>query len=456
MSAGQLENATLAELSAQLDSGFVTSEELVAQALERVKDPLGQGQKTFITVYEKGALASARAIDAMRAEGMAVSPLAGIPISVKESFEIAGSTMVVGSKLFRDQPAAIHDAAVIRRLRGWGLVIIGRTNMTEFAFSTAGLNPHYGTPLNPYDRDNGRTPGGSSSGAAVSVTDGMAAAALASDTGGSIRVPAALCGLTGFKPTGSRIPLQGAASLARLMDSAGPIGRSVKCCALLDAVLRDDISELSLDEGPPLEKLRLGILRNYVDDGLEPQVRDSYEAALDRLRRVGAQLQDVQFPGLDEIPRIVEKGGLQAAEIYAAHQDTLDAEAELYDPRIRSRILRGRDMGAADYLDVVRERTEIVEQFERFMQAFDAVIMPTVPLIAPLISHLDSSDDVFHEAQMALLRNPSSVNMLDGCAITLPCHDSGAAPVGLSLVGAGNADDGILRAAFVVEKALLE
>lgn len=447
---------TLDALSQKLQSGLTTSEQLVTEAFDRIKDPTGEGQKTFIATYEKGALASAQAIDAMRAEGMTISPLAGIPISVKESYNIAGSTMVMGSRLFKDNPAAIHDAAAIRRLRSWGLVIVGRTNMTEFAFSTAGLNPHYGTPRNPYDRDNGRTPGGSSSGAAVSVTDGMAAAALASDTGGSVRVPAALCGLTGFKSTGSRYPLEGAGSLARLMDSAGPIGRSVTCCALLDAVLRDDVSELTLEAGPPLDKLRLGILRNYVDDGLDAEVRNVYEAALDRLRLAGAHLDDVQFPGLDEIPRIVEKGGLQAAETYTAHKNTIDAKAELYDPRIRSRILRGRDMDAADYLDVVRERGEIAEQFERFMQAYDAVVMPTVPLIAPLISHLDSSDEVFHATQMALLRNPSSVNMLDGCALTIPCHEVGAAPVGLSVVGARGSDDRILQAAYAVEQTFSE
>ncbi len=445
---------TLAALSTRLQDGEVTSEELVTQALERIDDPSGQGGKTFLTVYREGALASARAIDSMRAEGMVISPLAGIPISVKESFEIAGSTMLVGSRLYRNRSASIHDAAVIRRLRGWGLVIIGRTNMTEFAFSTAGLNPHYGTPLNPYDREHGRTPGGSSSGAAVSITDGMAAAALASDTGGSIRVPAAFCGLTGFKPTGRRVPLQGAASLARLMDSAGPIGRSVTCCALMDAVLRDDFAGPALDAAPPLKSLRLGVLRNYVDEDVEDEVRQTYETALERLRREGANIEDTRLSALDEIPLIISKGGLQAAETYAVHRKTIESSPEEYDPRILSRIMRGRDMSSADYLDVVRERGEIVQQFECFMRTYDAVIMPTVPLVPPLIADLDRSDEDFHRLQLAILRNPSTVNMLDGCAISLPCHEEGKAPVGLSLVGAANSDDRILRAALVVEQAL--
>jgi aspartyl-tRNA(Asn)/glutamyl-tRNA(Gln) amidotransferase subunit A len=445
---------TLAVLSRDLQDGKVTSEHLVSQSLERIADPAGQGAGAFITVFRDSALANAKAIDVMRGEGMSISPLAGIPVSVKESFEIAGSTMLVGSKLYRNRPAATNDAAAIRRLRGWGLVIVGRTNMTEFAFSTAGLNPHYGTPLNPYDRENGRTPGGSSSGAAVSVTDGMAAAALASDTGGSVRVPAALCGLTGFKPTGARIPLQGAASLARLMDSVGPIGRSVTCCALMDAVLRDDVEGPALQGGAPLASLRLGVLRNYVDDGVEPAVRKTYEAALDRLRVAGATITDVKFPALDQIPAIIAKGGLQAAETYAVHRHSIETGAKEYDQRILSRILRGRDMSAADYLDVVRERTDVVQQFEYFMRSLDAVIMPTVPIIAPLISVLDSSDDTFHRLQMALLRNPSTVNMLDGCAISLPCHEQGRAPVGLSLVGAGGCDNHILRIALEVEAAL--
>jgi len=445
---------TLAALSTKLQHGEVTSEELATQALERIDDPAGQGGKTFLAVYREGALASARAIDSMRAEGMAISPLAGIPISVKESFEIAGSTMLVGSRVYRNRPASTHDAAIIRRLRGWGLVIVGRTNMTEFAFSTAGLNPHYGTPLNPYDREHGRTPGGSSSGAAVSVTDGMAAVALASDTGGSIRVPAAFCGLTGFKPTGRRVPLQGAASLARLMDSAGAIGRSVTCCAQMDAVLRDDVAGPALGAGPPLKSLRLGILRNYVDENVEDEVRRTYETALERLRRAGANIEDTRLPALDEIPRIISKGGLQAAERYAEHRKTIESSAQEYDPRILARIVRGRDMSSADYLDVVRERGEIAQQFETFMRTYDAVIMPTVPLIPPLISDLDRSDDEFQRLQLAILRNPSTVNMLDGCAISLPCHEEGKAPVGLSLVGAANSDDHILRAALVVEEAL--
>lgn len=443
---------TLAVLSKALQENKVTSEELVALALARIDDPAGEGDKTFITVYRESAVAQARAIDTARKEGMSISPLAGIPVSVKESFEIAGSTMVVGSKLYQDNPPSKRDAAVIRRLRGWGLIIIGRTNMAEFAFSTAGLNPHYGTPRNAYDREGGRTPGGSSSGAAVSVTDGMAAAALASDTGGSIRVPAALSGLVGYKPTGRRLPLQGAASLARLMDSAGPIGRTVTCCAMLDAALRDDAAGPALEGGPPAAALRFGVVRNYVDDNVEGVVRAAYEAALERLRKAGARVEDVKLPLFDDIPRIIAKGGLQAAEIYAAHKDKIDSRAEAYDPRIRSRILRGRDMSAADYLDVLRDRADIIAQFEAFMRGFDALIMPTVPIIAPLLSYLESSDDVFHETQLKLLRNPSTINLLDGCAISLPCHEEGAAPVGLSLVGGCEEDDRLLRTAFVVEQ----
>lgn len=445
---------TLQNLSRALRNGTVTSEQLVSEALERISDPSGEGPRTFITVYPQGALAMARAVDAMRREGMSISPLAGIPISVKEAFEIAGSRMAVGSKVLRDNPPATHDAAVVRRLRAAGLVIVGRTNMTELAFSTAGLNPHYGTPLNPYDRSTGRTPGGSSSGAAVSVSDGMAAAAIASDTGGSVRVPAALCGLTGFKPTAHRVPLQGAGSLARLLDSAGPIGWTVTCCALLDAVLRGDVEGPALEGGPALPQLRIGVLREYVEDDLEPEVAAAYGRALSALREAGATLADARFPPMRDIPRIVAKGGLQAAEAYAANRRFLPSRAGDYDPRILARVMRGQAMSAADYLEVVRERQMLVQQFRAFMRGYDIVVMPTVPMIAPAIAEVDSSDERFHEVQLRLLRNPSTVNFLDGCAITLPCHAPDEPPVGLSLVGSTGSDEAVLRAALAVEDAL--
>jgi aspartyl-tRNA(Asn)/glutamyl-tRNA(Gln) amidotransferase subunit A len=444
----------LAAIARDLAAGIVTSTQLVEEALERIADPAGEGARAFLTVYPEGARVMAQAIDAMRREGMTISPLAGIPISLKEAFEVAGSSMHFGSRVYDDGPKATRDAAVIRRIRAAGLVMVGRTNLPEFAFSTAGLNPHYGTPRNPYDRATGRTPGGSSSGAVVSVTDGMASVALASDTGGSIRVPAALCGVTGFKPTARRVPLQGAGSLAKLLDSAGPIGHTVTCCAMLDAVLRDEDCGWDGADTPPLSRLRFGVLRNYVTDDMDDTVAAAYERALADLHEAGALLVDVTFPEAAKVVHANAKGGMQAAESYARHQHLLPHRAAEFDPRILARVMRGQAMTAADYLDTLRERAEVVEAFTRLARGFDALLLPTAPIVAPPLAAFEGDDGFFHATQMKLLKSAGLINFVDGCAITLPIQAPGAAPVGLSLAAAGGSDEALLRMALAVERLL--
>lgn len=444
----------LATIARDLHEGRLTSEQLVEEALACIADPDGEGSRAFLTVYPEGARAAARAVDAMRGEGMTISPLAGIPVSIKEAFEVAGSGMHFGSKVYADGPKATRDAAVLRRIRAAGMVIVGRTNLPEFAFSTAGLNPHYGTPRNPYDRATGRVPGGSSSGAVVSVTDGMASVALASDTGGSIRVPAALSGVTGFKPTARRVPLQGAGSLARLLDSAGPIGHTVACCAMFDAMLRDEDCAWDDADVPPVGRLRFGVLRNYVTDDMDDAVADAYERALALLRDAGAMLIDVTFPEVAKVVHANAKGGMQAAESFARHRHLLPERAAEFDPRILARVMRGEGMTAVDYLDTLRERAEVVEAFARLTRDYDALLLPTAPIVAPPLAAFEGDDAFFHKTQMALLRSAGLINFVDGCAVTLPCHAPGTAPVGLSLAAAGDADAALLRMARAVEMLL--
>jgi aspartyl-tRNA(Asn)/glutamyl-tRNA(Gln) amidotransferase subunit A len=456
MSAPSLVRRPLAVIARDLRDGRLTSEQLVEEALDRIADPAGEGARTFLTVYSDGARAMARAVDALRREGMTISPLAGIPISIKEAFDVAGSSMHFGSKVYAGGPKATRDAAVIRRIRSAGMVIVGRTNLPEFAYSTAGLNPHYGTPLNPYDRATGRIPGGSSSGAVVSVTDGMASVALASDTGGSIRVPAALCGVTGFKPTARRVPLQGAGSLAKLLDSAGPIGHTVTCCAMLDAVLRDEDCAWDSADAPQVGRLRLGVLSNYVTDDMEPVVAEAYEWAIARLRDAGAVLVDVTFPEVAKVVHANAKGGMQAAESFARHRHLLPHRAAEFDPRMLSRVMRGEAMTAVDYLDTLRERAEVVEAFNRLMRNFDALLLPTAPIVAPPLADFEGDDEFFHRTQMKLLKSAGLINFVDGCAITMPIHAPGDAPVGLSLAAAGGSDEALLRLAFAVEMLLQE
>jgi aspartyl-tRNA(Asn)/glutamyl-tRNA(Gln) amidotransferase subunit A len=339
-------------------------------------------------------------------------------------FDVAGEPTTAGSVVLAQAPPAKADAVAVARLRAAGAIVMGHTNMTEFAFSGLGVNPHYGTPLNPYDRAGRRIPGGSSSGAAVSVTDGMAYAAVGSDTGGSVRIPAALCGLTGFKPTARRIPLDGALPLSSTLDSVGSLAPTVACCARMDAVL----AGLAQPSIRPLEvkNLRFAVLQGYVLEGLDAHVAAAFSSALALLSRSGAHLEEVTFRSLDGIPLANQKGGFAAAEAYPWHRSLLEAHASDYDPRIASRILRGKEMTAADYIELGQTRRRIIAEADRTFAAFDAILMPAVPCIAPRIADLEATDGAYFAANALILRNPSVINFLDGCALSVPCPRRGA------------------------------
>ena len=440
--------STLAHLAAQLSRQQISSRQLVTDCLTRISSNAGEGARVFLKVYGEQALATADFYDRMRQQGARLNPFAGIPVSVKDLFDVAGDTTLAGSTLLKGAPVAERDARAVSRLRAAGFVVIGRTNMTEFAFSGLGLNPNYGTPLNPWDRATGRIPGGSSSGAAVSVTDGMAYGALGTDTGGSCRIPAAMCGIVGFKPTAGRVPLAGTFPLSPTLDSIGPLARSVDCCATLDAVLSGQGFESIPDLAAP--DLNLAVLTNYVTDGLEKTVADHFEQALRALTKAGVKLTDIKLPELAELPDINRKGGISAAESYAVHRSRIVNDAARYDPRVLTRIVRGREQDAADYIDLLNIRADFNGRVGRRIRKFDAVLMPTIPIVAPVLSDL-TADDAYVKANGLALRNPSIVNFIDGCAISLPCHAPGTAPVGISLFGLANMDADLLSAARLVE-----
>jgi aspartyl-tRNA(Asn)/glutamyl-tRNA(Gln) amidotransferase subunit A len=431
-----------------LAAGELRSSDLVNACLHAIEDPLGEGSRTFIRTFSDSARAAAGQFDVHRVAG----PLGGLPISIKDLFDVAGERTTAGSVVLADATPANADALAVARLRAAGAIVLGKTNMTEFAFSGLGLNPHYGTPFNPYDRGSQRIPGGSSSGAAVSVADGMAHAALGSDTGGSVRIPAALCGLTGFKPTARRVPLEGALPLSFTLDSIGSIAPTVACCARIDAVL----AGAALPPVPPvdLKGLRLGVLQGYVMDELDPSVSVAFFAALELASRCGAQVKDVTFPSLKEIPIANRKGGFAAAESYTWHRSLLEEDASRYDPRVASRILRGKEMSAADYIDLVQMRRQIIAEAGRAFAEYDAILMPTVPRIAPRIADLHATDAAYFEANAAMLRNPSVINFLDGCALSVPCHRPGEAPVGLMIAGLAMQDEKALSVGAAIESAL--
>lgn len=444
-------NDSLHDLEQRLQSGDITAEALADEALARAAAPDGEGARVFIERYEDKARAMARASDTLREAGVVRSPLEGIPVSIKDLFDVAGETTRAGSIALDDAPAATQDAEIVRRLVAAGAVLVGRTNMTEFAFSGLGLNPHYGTPLNPYDRATRRIPGGSSSGAAVSVTDGMAAAAIGTDTGGSVRIPAALCGLVGFKPSAARVPLQGALPLSKSLDSIGPIGSSVACCALLDAVLSG--TPFELPEALPLAGLRLAVPTTLALDGLDETVSETFRRALSRLSAAGVHITDLAVPEFAALAAINAKGGFAASEAWHWHRALIEKAGSRYDPRILMRIRRGADLTAAEYLDLIEARTQWIAAVEMRLAPFDALVMPTVPVIAPRIADLEE-DAAFGATNLLMLRNPTLINFLDGCALSLPCHDSGEAPVGLMLAGPRGSDRRIVALGLAVETAL--
>jgi aspartyl-tRNA(Asn)/glutamyl-tRNA(Gln) amidotransferase subunit A len=456
MSAGPA--LTLAQLARDLASARTTSRQLVEGCLANIAVADGEGSRVFLTVHAQQALAAADFHDQMRRHGAAASMYAGIPISVKDLFDLAGDVTTAGSTVLRGTAPAVRDAAAVARLKAAGFVVIGRTNMTEFAFSGLGVNPHYGTPLNPWERANRRIPGGSSSGAAVSVTDSMAFAALGTDTGGSCRIPAALCGIVGFKPTASRIPLAGCYPLCTTLDSAGPLANSVACCAVLDAVLSGEPAHhASPTTGAEAEMsvggLRFGVLGGYVLEGLVTEVASGWERALRALAKADARLSHIVVQEFDELPRINRKGGLSSAEAYALHRERLASDASQYDPRVAARILRGREQDAADYIDLHAERASFITQVTPRLAAFDALLMPTLPIIAPLLTDL-ASDEAYVRLNMLALRNSSVVNFLDGCAISIPCQEPGAAPVGLTIFSLRATDRRLLAIAGAVESCL--
>jgi len=444
---------TIADAAAALAAGRPSALALVDAALARATDPAGEGARTFIALHADAARAEARAIDALRAAGRAPSPFAGIPVTIKDLFDEAGRPTPAGSVVLAGAPPAAADAPAVRRLRRLGFIVIGRTNMVEFAFSGLGVNPHYGTPLSPWDRATGRLPGGSSSGAGVAAADGMGFGGLGTDTGGSCRVPAALCGVVGFKPTARRVPLEGVLPLAPSLDSVGPLARSVGCCAVLDAAIAGEA--LPAPAPPrPLAGLRFALPRGtFLTDDIDQTVGNALQRALSRLSAAGVRIEMLDLPELAELPAVNAAGGFAASEAWAWHRQLVAADAGRYDPRILARIRRGERMSAADYIDLVAARRRLIAAIAARTGDFDAVIGPTCPIIPPALAEV-AEEREYNRINLLLLRNTAVGNFLDRCSISLPIHRPGEAPVGLMLTGEAMADRALLGIAAAVEAAL--
>ncbi len=442
---------TLEQLAADLALGRTTSRKLVEDCLDRIDDPTGEGVRAFLHVARKEALTAAEGIDKLRAAGATPSRYAGIPVSIKDLFDVQGQVTKGGSKVLADQPAASTDAPAVARLRAAGFIMIGRTNMTEFAFSGVGLNPHYGTPKCVFDRQTGRIPGGSSSGAAVSVADGMAHMGLGTDTGGSCRIPAAFNGIVGYKPTASRVPTAGALPLSQSLDSVGPLARTVACCAAVDSIISGEAGRALVPSS--LKGLRIAAPQTFVLAGMDEAVSADLDRALSALSAAGALVDRIAVPEFDDIPKINAKAGFAAPEALAWHLDLITERGPDYDPRVLVRINRGKEQTALDYLRLLADRAKLIAAIEKRLGGYDVIALPTVPTIAPPIAALDKDDD-FGRINLLALRNPTVINMIDGCAISLPMHTAGAAPTGLMLAGLRGKDLALFSIAAAVEALL--
>ncbi len=393
--------------------------------------------------------------------GMAQMPLAGLSVSIKDLFDVQGQVTASGSVVLADAPPATQDCPAVARLRAAGAGLIGRTNMVEFAFSGVGNNPHHGTPSawdglhnRALGHENGYVPGGSSSGAAVSVATGAAFIGLGSDTGGSIRVPAALNGIVGFKNTARTTPTQGVLPLSPTLDTVCAMTRSVR-----DAILTHEIlSGTRVPAGSrPLKDYRLGICKRYFQEDMDDTVTRAFERSLQTLSAAGARITEIDLPAMDELASLNATGGFSPAESYAWHRELLAREGTRYDPRVAARIQRGAGMRACEYMDLLQGRADWIKRMSLTLTGLDAMLSPTVPITSPLKTKVATGserDEAFFRINGLLLRNPSAINFLDGCAISLPCHTVDEMPVGLMLWHGAMHDNTVLQLALQVEAAL--
>jgi aspartyl-tRNA(Asn)/glutamyl-tRNA(Gln) amidotransferase subunit A len=426
-----------------------TSTQRVASALECAASPAAQ--HVFTQIYADAARASAQHCDVQAQAGQSRGVLHGVCITLKDNIDVAGETTMVGGVVCAGEAPALHDAPVVQRLRNAGAVVLGKTNMSEFAFSGVGINPHHGTPANLADPAHARVPGGSSSGAAVSVALGLAEVGIGTDTGGSIRIPAALCGLVGYKSTQARIPCTGVMELSRTLDTVGSITRSVRACLAVDAVLSQ---QALLADAIELCGLRFAVPQTLMMDDVDATVAQAFARTLRRIREAGAQVVEIPFTALGDIAVLSMPGGFSPIESYAAHHARLERGAHQIDHRVVARMMLGKGISAQDYLELHNRRHTWIASAQQTLQGFDAMLCPTVPMVAPLIEPLLKDDEAFFKVNRLLLRNPSAINYMDGCAWSLPCHERGELPVGLMVSGLGGQDAHLARVALALENLI--
>ena len=426
-----------------------SSRDRLEQALARIADPAGEGARACLTVYADAARKAADAADARAKAGQARGPLDGAIVAIKDLFDVAGEVTRAGSRVLAEEAlVATADAPAVQRLREAGAVIVAKTNMSEFAFSGVGANPHFGTPGNPFDR--ARVPGGSTSGGAVAVADGMCELTIGSDTGGSTRIPAALCGITGFKPSKQRVPTEGAFPLSFTLDSIGPMAGNVKDCADADTIMAGEEPEPLMPA--PLGAIRLGIAQGLPLDGLDKVVGERFSSALSAFGKAGLVLHDEKIPLIEEMAALVATGWLPPPEGLAVHQDRLKRRPQDFDPNIRVRLERAVQMPAAHYIATLQQRARLIRAMHARLADLDGLLMPTTPIVAPTIAEV-SDAAVFTQKNLQLLRNTAIANCFDLCSVTLPIPGNGL-PAGMMIVSRNGDDRKLLRVASTLETVL--
>lgn len=439
------------EIAAAVRSGRLSAERVAVACLARALDREGEGGRVFLELEPDRIRGMARAIDVAVAAGHPGGPLAGVPVAIKDLFDVAGERTGAGSLIRGDRAPAAADAPAVARLRAAGAVPFGRTNMTEFAYSSVGLNPHYGTPRNPVDRGRGLIPGGSSSGSAVAVADGMAVAALGTDTGGSCRIPAALTGIAGYRPSPGRVPTAGTIPLAPSYDSVGAMGRSVGCLALLDAAMAGEPAAPPEPADPAT--LAIAVLGGTVRADTDERIARCFDRSLAILSEGGVRLLDRDLDLRPAMEGLHEKGGIVAAEAFHYHRSSLDRSRDGYDPRVRASILEGTQQSAADYIELLERRRRFAAWWAGTMRAFDAIVLPTVPIAPPPIDAL-ASDEAFRRSDGLLLRNPVIANIAGLPSISLPMPTGEGPPAGLMLFGRAGGDRRLFEIACTLERLL--
>ena len=438
---------TILDLQRDLQLGRTTARALVEESLARITDPQGEGGRAFVSVNADQARAAADLVDEARRRGLPLPAFAGLPLAIKDLYDVKGELTRCASHVRDGEAPASEDAETVAYMRRAGFLVVGRNNMSEFAYSGLGANAHFPAPKSPWQREVGRVPGGSTSGGGVAVADGMAVAALGSDTGGSCRIPAAFSGVVGFKPTSTRVSKRGVFPLSPTLDSMGPLANSVSCCAIVDSLLSggegDDEAAL------PLDGLRIAVAEGGVDEGLDAAVAGAYAAALVRLANAGARLTRVKFPEFAEMPHIFRNGSIVGAEAYQVHRKMMTTRREAYDPWVLSRLETGATMLAADFVELLAERRRVAASVAARTRGFDAVALPTVAIVPPRFDELGDLDRSFAINRLCL-RNTVIGNFLDRPSISLPCHKPGDAPVGFMLMGETGED----RRLFAVAKAV--